>query len=266
MTINASNLVFRLSGGAANTTPDLSLGGAVSSTVMQAQQATAINMAGVGIAYSGGLTPGSTHSIRHTIVSGTHYFELKDGTDVSYGPAVAVGESGTIYLAGQNRGAVGLTITFGALGSVAQTEQFSVTNVKNNLFDDVTKTDALNGKVEYRCIYLYNNHPTESFLQVALFGYGQAGNPAAAGDKFWVAADIAGEGNGSTSGVASPIATEVDVPVGAVFSSPVLATPLVLGSIGPQKARAVWLRRDVPPLLFAATPDDYASFGVKVIY
>lgn len=39
----------------------------------------------------------------------------------------------------------------------------------NNLFGDVSTIDSLQGSVDYRCVYLFNNHPTSSFHNVNLF-------------------------------------------------------------------------------------------------
>lgn len=267
MSITAANLQFRLSGGAGNSNPMLSLGGAMSATVMTSQNTTAvIVLSGVTITFSGGMTVGIRNYIRHTYNLGIHTLELMDATDGVYGPAVDVTAGGTFFLAGQNRGSIAVNVVPANLPLSSGTGSFTASNIKNNLFDDVSKVDALNGAQDYRCIYLHNTHATEALLQVAIYGFGAGGNPAVAGDKFWVGADPAGAGNGSSTGVATTIANELAVPTGVTFSSPILAAPLVLGAIQPKEARAIWLRRDVPALLFATTEDDYVAFGVKVIY
>lgn len=266
MTINAANLVFRLSGGAGNSNVHASLGGVMSSTVMQSQQVPVLSMAGAQLVYSGGLTVGAANTIRHTYTGSVHYLELKDAQDSSYGPAVAIPSTGLYYLSGADRGSIAINCTPGSMSTTTVTETFNVTNVKNNLFDDVLKPDALAGATDYRCIYLYNTHATESFLQVGVYGFGASGNPAIAGDLFYVGEDAAGLGNGSTTGVATVIANEAAVPSGVTFSSPLIGSPLLLGAIGPQQCKAVWLKRVVPPALYALTPDDYVSFGLKLIF
>lgn len=265
--INAANLQFRLSGGVGNANVALSLGGAMSSTVMASQNTSALtNVTGVSLSFCGGMTVGQNNSIRHIYAAGVHTLELMDYLDGSYGPAVDVSAGGTFFLAGANRGSVALVVAAGSLPLTSQVGIFTATNIKNNLWDDVAKIDALNGAIDYRCIYLYNSHPTEAFLQVSLYGYGESGNPATAGDAFYCGADPAGAGNGLSTGVATSIATELIAPAGVVFSSPILASPLVLGAIQPLEARAVWFRRNVPTALYAVTPDDYVAFGLKLIY
>lgn len=265
--INASNLQLRLSGGSSNSQPNLSLGGVMSSTVMKSQNTSALSLlTGVTITFAGGMTIGSPNSIRHQFTGGIHYLAVMDALDGTYGPNVNVSAGGLFYLSGTNRGSLAVNVVAGSLPVTTVTETFTVTNIKNNLFDDVLKTDALGGSVEYRCIYLYNNHPTEAFLSVSVYGYGASGNPAVAGDLFYVGADPAGAGNGSTTGVAATVADEDTAPAGVVFSSPVLASPLSLGAILAGEGRAIWLRRNVPSNLYAVTPDDYVSFGLKLIY
>lgn len=270
MTISAANLQFRLSGGASNTNPMLALGGAMSTVaggIMGSQNTSALtNINGVSLSFCGGMTVGSNNTIRHGYSGGVHTLELMDATDGIYGPAVDVTAGGTFFLAGANRGSIAVTVSPGSMSLTNQTGTFTATNIKNNLFDDVAKLDALNGAIDYRCIYLYNTDTTESFLQVSVYGYASDGNPAAAGDKFWVGADPAGLGNGSSVGVATTIANENAAPAGVTFSSPILASPLILGAIGPLECRAIWLRRNVPAALFAVTPDDYVAFGLKLIY
>lgn len=265
--INAANLQFRLSGGAGNSNAMLALGGAMSSTVMQSQNASALSaITGVTVNFAGGMSVGVTHYMRHTKTGSVHTLEVMDGLDGVYGPAVDVSAGGSFFLTGQNRGSLAVTVAAGSLPATTNTEAFTTTHIKNNLFDDVLKLDALNGAVDYRCIYLYNNHPTEAFLQVGVYGYGAAGNPAAAGDLFYVGADPAGAGNGSSTGVATTIANENSAPAGVTFSSPQLASPLILGVINPGEARAIWLRRNVPAALYAVTPDDFVAFGLKLIF
>lgn len=267
MTINAANLQIRLSGGAGNANPMLALGGAMSATSMSSQTPSVlISVTGVTITFAGGLSVGQNNQIRHIKSGAVHTLELKDYLDGTFGPAVDVSAGGVFFLTGSNHGAIAVNVAQGSLPATSQTENFTVTNVKNNLFDDILKLDALNGTIDYRCVYLYNNHPTEAFLSVGVYGYGATGNPATAGDKLWVGADPAGAGNGSTTGVATSIPDEWTAPTGVTFSSPEITSVLALGAIQPLEARAIWLRRNVPASLFAVTPDDVAVFGLRLIF
>lgn len=266
MGINASNVTFRLSGGAGNSNVNASLGGVMSSTLMQSQSTPVLTTSGLQLTYAGGMSVGVNNTFRHTYVTGVHYLEYKDYLDGSYGPPVVLDANGTFYLAGASHGVAVVNVVLASLPVTTVTENFQVTNIKNNLFDDVAKADALSGMNDYRCIYIHNSHATEDLLQVGIYGYGSSGNPAAAGDKFYVGADPAGLGNGSTTGVATTISPETAVPSGVTFSSPEVGSPLLLGSIGPLQSRAIWLKRAVPAALYAVTPDDFVYFGLKVIF
>lgn len=266
MTINASHVTFRLSGGAGNANVNASLGGVKSSTLMNSQQCPVLTTPGLQLIYAGGMSVGVNNTFRHTYSTGVHYLEYKDYLDGTYGPAVVLDANGTFYLAGASHGVAVVQVVFASLPVTTVTENFQVTNIKNNLFDDVAKADALSGMSDYRCIYIHNSHTTEDILQVGVYGYGSSGNPAVAGDKYWVGADPAGLGNGSTTGVAVTIANENTAPAGVTFTSPEVGTPLLLGSIGPLQSCALWIKRVVPPALYAVTPDDSVVFGLKIIY
>jgi len=45
----------------------------------------------------------------------------------------------------------------------------AIFGVTNNLFDDVTSDEALVGHVDYRCLYVVNNHATDSFYNTQLY-------------------------------------------------------------------------------------------------
>lgn len=270
--ITAANLQFRLSGGIANANPSLSLGGEMSDTVMASQTvAPPVAITGVTFTYAGGLgIGGADNALRHTVTGGQHTLALAGPGDMTFGTPVDVTAGGEFFLSGVSRGSVGVWVTPANLPATSQDENIIATNIKNNLFDDVTKLDALNGMSDYRCIYLYNNHPTDSFLQVEIYGNGPNGNIAAAGDRFYVGActgpEISSGSGRNGDRVAGTIATENDAPAGIVFSSPYSPYNLNLGVIRPLEARAIWLRRDVPAQMYATTPDDYVSFGLKLIF
>ena len=48
---------------------------------------------------------------------------------------------------------------------------------KNNLFDDVSSGELITGATEYRCIYLANDHPTDTLSDTLLWI--QANTPSA---------------------------------------------------------------------------------------
>lgn len=112
----------------------------------------------------------------------------------------------------------------------------------NSLFDDITGDENAASTVDYRCIFVLNNHATLT-LQNA---------------KFWLESEVAGGANvgiavdnvapsakGASAAQAALIATETTAPtsVGAFVAPTTKAAALSLGNLGPGQVRAVWVRR-----------------------
>lgn len=113
----------------------------------------------------------------------------------------------------------------------------------NNLFDDVSGDESAAGDVEYRCFYIVNSHGTLTWQNVVVWIGTETPDTETQLD---IGLDAAGVGDGSTTGVATTIATESDAPAGAAFThNTSKATGLNVGNIPAGEAVAVWLRRTV---------------------
>jgi hypothetical protein len=108
----------------------------------------------------------------------------------------------------------------------------------SNYFDDVSSAEAASGDIEYRCIYVRNNHGTLTLL----------------GAKIWIQTntpspdtDVAiGLGTSAVSGTEQTVTDENTAPAGVIFSAPSsLAGGLSIGDLGPGAHKAVWVRRTV---------------------
>lgn len=119
----------------------------------------------------------------------------------------------------------------------------------NNLFDDVTGAEALAGMVDYRCIFVLNNHPTLTFLASTVEVLSQTSG----GGTIAIALDnIAVSAKASASAQAATIANETTAPSGVgTFGT----GPLTIGDIPPGQCKAVWLRRTVAANTSAINPD-----------
>lgn len=121
----------------------------------------------------------------------------------------------------------------------------------NDLWDDTTGPEAFSGDIEYRCIYVLNNHGTLTYL----------------GAKIWILAlttsadDEVDIGLGTTAvgtGNEQVIANESTAPTGVTFSRPTSSgTALVIGDIPPGSRKAVWIRRTVNAGAAASTGNQY---------
>ncbi len=108
----------------------------------------------------------------------------------------------------------------------------------HNLFDVVSSAESSAGDVEYRCVYIRNNHGTLT-LQNAV-AYISSNTPSAD------TALAIGLGTSAVNGTEQTVADESTAPAGVSFSAPsTLGTGLAIGNIPPGQSKAIWLRRTV---------------------
>jgi len=124
-------------------------------------------------------------------------------------------------------------------GYMAVTELPS--NVVHALFDAVTPSENNAHKVEYRCLFVTNTHPTDTWYSAKLW----LSNEVVGGADLFVGLDAAGIVQGdAVTAQAFEATNEEDVPVGVVFTQPTTSSRLSVGSIGAGEAVAIWLRRE----------------------
>jgi len=111
----------------------------------------------------------------------------------------------------------------------------------NNLWDDVTSGEASAGDTEYRNLFVYNNHATDSWDNIVVW----LDSEVSGGATIEIGIDTtAASAVTSASAQALTIANESTAPAGVTFSSPVTkGTGLSLGSLAAQQVRAIWIKR-----------------------
>lgn len=129
----------------------------------------------------------------------------------------------------------------------------SSTDAASTIFDDVSSAEATAGDIEYRCIYVHNNH----------------GSLTLQGAKVWIQTqtpsadtDVAiGLGSSAINGTEQTVANEGTAPASVTFSAPSsFAGGLTIGDIPAGQHKAVWVRRTVNAS--AASVND--SFALRV--
>lgn len=156
-------------------------------------------------------------------------------------------------------GGAGNAAPFSALGGVMSYAEV-VNAIFGGVFDDVSTTEASAGDTEYRCLYVFNRHATDSLTAVVVWIETQTTSP---NTDLAIGLDPAGNGNGVTTGVAATIANESTAPAGVAFSAPSTSgTGLSIGTLGPGEGRAIWLRRIVSAAA-AATSEDRCQIRVQ---
>lgn len=255
MPVALVNLGLFLSGGAGNSDPNASLGGIISATRFLSQLATGVTIGGVTV----------NDAAANAVGSGTLSY-LVSGQTLTWTPpsgaagvAVPVGTNGTymIHGAGTTAGYLRVTVVAASLpaGNVSQT--VTIANRDNNLFDDVTKAEALAGNINYRCIYVKNTHASDTATNVSIWIH----QDSLGADTIAIGADPAGVGDGVSTGVATTIVNEATPPAGVVFSQPLSEGAAInLGTFTFGTGRAVWIKRDVPVSTLVAAADDTSLF------
>jgi hypothetical protein len=126
------------------------------------------------------------------------------------------------------------------------------TAVLNNLFDDVSGAEAAAGDIEYRCIFILNNHATLTLIGANVYITSQT----AGGGTITIGLDgTAISAKGSASAQAVTIANESTAPSGVTFSNPSSGSPLVIGDLAPGQVKGIWVKRDVTAGASALNPD-----------
>lgn len=149
-----SNIKIYLSGGASQTNPYASLGGAISSTSIDSQTATlATAISGVTVEDARGNTVG-TGTLTFTSLTSTLIWTPPSG---SSGTAVDVSADGTYEIqGGNNGGSVIVTVVASSLPNTNVSSSTTIANIANNLWDNVSKDESEDGDTEYRCLYIKN--------------------------------------------------------------------------------------------------------------
>lgn len=128
-----------------------------------------------------------------------------------------------------------------SLGLYASTTQISGTAL-NNLYDNISGDENAASDVEYRCIFVYNAHATLTWLGVVIWLSAEVGG----GANVAIALDnIAASDIDSASAQADSVVNENTAPdaVGAFSSPTTKGTGLVIGDLGPDQVKAIWIRR-----------------------
>lgn len=136
----------------------------------------------------------------------------------------------------------------GSLGDQVSTTAITTATL-NNLWDDVSGAESAAGDVEYRCIFVLNNHGSLTLANATVEVLSQTSG----GGLIELATDgTAISAKGAATAQAVTIANESTAPTG---TSAFGAGPLALGDLGPGQVKGVWLRRTVTAGAGALDPD-----------
>lgn len=132
-----------------------------------------------------------------------------------------------------------------SLGGI-RTSTAIVTDTSQNLFDNVTGAESRDGRVEYRCIMVYNSNSSATLTNARIW---ISQNSISPDDEIDMALGYVAVGSNTTE---QPVGTETTAPTIPVspfsaltFTHPTSATPLTIGDIPPLNQKPIWFRRTV---------------------
>lgn len=164
-----------------------------------------------------------------------------------------------LYLLSVKTGAAGNSTAQGdpnaSLGKYISTTPWAG-GALHDLFDVVSGAENAASDVEYRCVFVHNNHATLTLTTAVLWISAEVagGTIAAIGIDPAAASPI-----GQAGAQAAEIATESDAPGGVSFSAPTTkGTGIAVGDIAAGYCRAIWIRRT------AANTAALANDGVTI--
>lgn len=125
----------------------------------------------------------------------------------------------------------------------------SSTEADNGIFDNGSSAEAVAGDVEYRCVYVLNDHGSLTLLGAKLWV--QTNTPSADTNV-----EI-GLGTSAVNGTEQTISDENTAPTGVSFSAPSSeGAGLTIGDLGSGQHKAIWIKRTVTAGA-AATNDSF---------
>jgi hypothetical protein len=110
-----------------------------------------------------------------------------------------------------------------------------VSGVLNNLFDDVTATEARDGWTEYRCFYIRNTSSTSNLVSPSIEIFSDT--PSADTQM------SIGIGTSAINGVEQIVFDDTTAPTGVSFTNIVNTQVLLGGTLTPNSFKAIWIRR-----------------------
>lgn len=178
-----------------------------------------------------------------------------DGVDVSV--------DGTFTITGSDGSLLVVTVTAASLPGTDQNDSITIANIANEIFDDISKAESAAGDTEYRGLYIHNVHGVDTAFDVRIWLKQDSSGP----DAVTMAKDLAGVGDGASTGVMDTIANESTAPSPTLtFTAPsTQATGITLTDLAPAQSHGFWLRRIVPSANTTSAPNAISKIGISAL-
>ena len=249
------NITILHTGGASNSDQNASIGGVVSSVAVAAQSASGItNVTGVTIDGARGNTVGNG-TLSFTNSTTTLTWAQSGGTA---GTAVDVSADGTYYLKDiDDIATLEITVASASLPVSDQSDTIAVTNIDNNMFDDIAGVEGFVGDTEYRVFALKNTSGTTGFLV-----------------SLWIAAQPGGDSTleiglytGGVNAAAPALTNESTAPAGGdvTFSAPATQATGLQVTLAAGDYQCFYLKRSIAAGEYAEVAGDVLQLGISAI-
>lgn len=106
----------------------------------------------------------------------------------------------------------------------------------NNLFSDLSSSEATSGKTDYRCLYIKNASVSDSLYMAEVYVYSQSSG----GSYVQI-------GTLPVGTLASLIPVETTPPTGVTFTDTSVNQKILVGTIPPQSSVPIWIKRTTDP-------------------
>lgn len=250
---------WRLSGGAGNTNPLLSLGGAMSNTHVDSQSIRPMgDMPGITVV-RGSSNERGIGTIRITSdEQGRRWADWTPSGGLE-GGAVQIMSDGRYTLlsgGGTDHGYLSVDIEMSAIDSSDVVYELFVDNGYEEILPAVDGLESEQGITDYRCMYLYNSSDKGAFREMLFYLKQDTYSPT---DIF---IGFQPEGVNYEPPI---VADRHTAPAGVVFTQPALGDPLTPPDVVWGRRLAVWVKRVVPAGVYVDTAHDLSiiSYGVK---
>lgn len=248
---------FYYTGGGSNSTPSASIGGAISSSRIRFQTASALTtLTGItiddGLGNSEGagtlaLTAGAIPTVTWTPYGG------------STGAAVSLTADGTYFVqAANNGGGLCITVVAASLPTNNVSNTVTITTSANKFFADQTKAESDAGVTKYHCFAIKNLHATLPI--VGIKQWITENTPGA--DSCSIYLDPLAASDGSTGPTA--VANENTAPSASTFVTPDSSTHadvLSVGTLTAGQVRFFWVKQLTPAGVTTATASNTLKLG-----
>lgn len=252
-----ADLKLFYSGGGANSTTTLSIGGAISSVRVLSQSTTAIALL-TGVTIDDGMGNGIgagtlTFAASTKLLSWTPY-------GGSTGTAVDISVNGAYFVQGaSNGGGLAITVVAASLPTSNVSVTTTVANLTEKLFLSQTKDESDSGVTKYHCFAIKNAHATDKMVGIKL--YISANTPGSDHDTLFL------DGIAASTGTVGPtaVANENTAPAASTFVAPdstAHADVLSVGTLTAGQCRFFWVKQLTPAGVTVATAENTFQIGM----